>query len=78
MVVTTLFHTRLKIPWICYVFYLVAILLNGCKHLETPYNNLKIINVFMKRSYGFHTPEVGDTHIWLLQFVGPIVNKALY
>ena len=27
--------TRLKIPWICKVFYLVATLLNGCKHLVT-------------------------------------------
>ena len=26
---------RLKIPWICNVFYLVATLLNGCKHLVT-------------------------------------------
>ena len=25
--------TRLKIPWICNVFYLVATLLNGCKDL---------------------------------------------
>ena len=25
--------TRLKIPWICKVFYLVATLLNGCKRL---------------------------------------------
>ena len=30
----------------------------------------------MWRLYGFYTPEVGDTHIWLLQFVNPIV-KAL-
>ena len=27
--------TRLKIPWICKVFYLVATLLNGCKHFVT-------------------------------------------
>ena len=27
--------TRLKIPWISNVFYLVATLLNGCKHLVT-------------------------------------------
>ena len=27
--------TRLKIPWICNVFYLVATLLTGCKHLVT-------------------------------------------
>ena len=26
---------------------------------------------------GFYTPEVGDTHIWILQFVNPIV-KAVY
>ena len=24
--------------------------------------------------YGFYTPEVGDTHIWVLQFVNPIVK----
>ena len=27
--------TRLKIPWICNIFYLVATLLNGCKDLVT-------------------------------------------
>ena len=31
----------------------------------------------MERLYGFYTPEIGDTHIWVLQFVNPIV-KALY
>ena len=31
-----------------------------------------IINVFMWRSYGFHTAEIGDTHIWVLQFVNLI------
>ena len=27
--------TRLKVKWICNIFYLVATLLNGCKHLVT-------------------------------------------
>ena len=53
--------TRLKMPWICNVFYLVATLLNGCKHF-----------VFMWRFYGFYTPEVADTHIWVFQCVNPI------
>ena len=29
-----------------------------------------------KKLYGFATSEVGNTHIWTLQFVNPIV-KAL-
>ena len=42
LVLTTLYKvatykvaTRLKIPWIYNVFYLVATLLNGCEHLVT-------------------------------------------
>ena len=31
----------------------------------------------MLRLYVLYTTEVGDTHIWVLQFVNPIV-KALY
>ena len=31
----------------------------------------------MYKLYDFYTPEFSDTHIWLLQFVNPIV-KALY
>ena len=27
--------------------------------------------------YGFYTPEVGDTYIWVLQYVNPIV-KTFY
>ena len=67
--------TRLKMLWICNIFYLVVTLINGC--IQTLGSNLKIINVFMYRSYGFYTQEVDDTHTWVLQFVNPIV-KALY
>ena len=37
----------------------------GCKHLVT---------ILMYRLYGFYTPEIGDTHIWVLQFVNSIVK----
>ena len=59
LVVTTLFDTRLKTPWIC---NLVATLLHSCKHLVT---TLKIIHVFtyVKVMCGFYTPEVSNTHI---------------
>ena len=31
----------------------------------------------MQMLYSFYTPVAGDAHIWVLQFVNPIV-KALY
>ena len=37
--------TRLKILWICNIFYLVVTLING--GIQTLGSNLKIINVFM-------------------------------
>ena len=43
-----------------------------------PCNNLKMINAYMWRLYGFYTPKVGDTHIWILQFVNPIVKPLYY
>ena len=35
--------TRLKIPWICNLFYLVATFLNGCKHLVTTLKQLRYL-----------------------------------
>ena len=50
---------------------------HGFAMFSTSCNNLKVFNVFMQRLYGLYTPEVRDTHIWLLQFVNPIVNHFL-
>ena len=50
----------------------------GCSNLVSckVAKRLKVPWICNQRIYGFCTPEVGDTHIWVLQFVNPIV-KAL-
>ena len=86
LVVTTLFDTRLKMPWICNVFYLVATYkavttLQGCEHLAKIATTLsqpyKVAARLLQPSY-FHM----GNHVRLITRFYGIMNhvqhKALF
>ena len=55
--------TRLKIPWICNIFYLIATLLTGCKHLVT--------------TGLYNTWTLDWTGPWIGLWTGPWIHSSL-